>query len=322
MEPYIIRLRRGTDAQWTAANPILSSGEPGYVTDLNQYKIGDGVTDWANLPYTTGPAGPPGDPGVQGPPGEVEEAPSDGSLYVRQNGTWAVLLNSGGIPDVPDNGVAYVRRFNSWVDADNRFEFKSAAASSHNTLQNNINGKENVGVASALLTVHTNAANPHGQYLTDAPNDGLQYARQNGLWAEVSGGGGGGGIPDAPADSVYYGRRNASWVNLDSTFLRPAEILAGANVQVDLATTPGSAIVGVAMNHNDLGLLGGDDHTQYALTDGTRGAFATQAQGALADTAVQQDNTYTSPITRIMPLTQIEYDAIGTPDVNTLYLIV
>jgi len=43
---YEIRLRRGTDAQWSLKNPILSDGEPGYATDLNLYKIGNGIDRW------------------------------------------------------------------------------------------------------------------------------------------------------------------------------------------------------------------------------------------------------------------------------------
>ena len=43
--------RRGTAAQWTAANPVLAAGEIGFETDTNQFKIGDGVNLWAALSY-------------------------------------------------------------------------------------------------------------------------------------------------------------------------------------------------------------------------------------------------------------------------------
>ena len=43
--------RRGTAAQWTAADPILATGEIGYETDTNQFKIGDGVNAWSDLSY-------------------------------------------------------------------------------------------------------------------------------------------------------------------------------------------------------------------------------------------------------------------------------
>lgn len=47
-----IKLRRGTAAQWTSANSVLASGEPGFETDTNKFKIGNGSDPWNNLPYT------------------------------------------------------------------------------------------------------------------------------------------------------------------------------------------------------------------------------------------------------------------------------
>jgi len=41
--------RRGTAAQWTAANPVLAAGEIGYETDTEQFRIGDGTSSWSNL---------------------------------------------------------------------------------------------------------------------------------------------------------------------------------------------------------------------------------------------------------------------------------
>jgi len=53
-----IQFRRGTAAQWSAANPvILSSGEPGFITDTNTLKIGDGTTAFASLSAITGGGG-------------------------------------------------------------------------------------------------------------------------------------------------------------------------------------------------------------------------------------------------------------------------
>lgn len=46
-----IQQRRDTAANWAAYNPILLEGEVGYVLDNpNQYKIGDGVHAWNDLP--------------------------------------------------------------------------------------------------------------------------------------------------------------------------------------------------------------------------------------------------------------------------------
>lgn len=43
--------RRGTAAQWTSADPILASGEIGFESDTNQFKIGDGINHWSDLSY-------------------------------------------------------------------------------------------------------------------------------------------------------------------------------------------------------------------------------------------------------------------------------
>ncbi len=43
--------RRGTAAQWTAANPTLAAGEIGFETDTNKFKVGDGTNTWSNLTY-------------------------------------------------------------------------------------------------------------------------------------------------------------------------------------------------------------------------------------------------------------------------------
>ena len=46
-----IQQRRDTAARWAQYNPVLLEGEVGYVTDdSNQYKIGDGVHTWNELP--------------------------------------------------------------------------------------------------------------------------------------------------------------------------------------------------------------------------------------------------------------------------------
>jgi hypothetical protein len=43
--------RKGTAAQWTAADPILNAGEIGWESDTNKFKIGDGTNHWEDLTY-------------------------------------------------------------------------------------------------------------------------------------------------------------------------------------------------------------------------------------------------------------------------------
>lgn len=67
--PTKIQFRRGTASQWTAANTILAEGEIGLELDTGKFKVGNGVTAWTWLAYSSGPAGPTGPTGPTGPQG-------------------------------------------------------------------------------------------------------------------------------------------------------------------------------------------------------------------------------------------------------------
>ena len=61
-----VQLRRGTAAQWASVNPILVEGELCVELDTEKFKIGNGVSAWNSLPYSSGPYGPTGPQGIQG----------------------------------------------------------------------------------------------------------------------------------------------------------------------------------------------------------------------------------------------------------------
>lgn len=80
-----IQFRRGTAAQWTAANPVMADGEIGLESDTDKMKLGNGVQAWASRPYAnTGPQGPQGiqgntgATGSQGPQGNTGATGSQG----------------------------------------------------------------------------------------------------------------------------------------------------------------------------------------------------------------------------------------------------
>lgn len=67
-------------------------------------------------------------------------------------------------------------------------------------------------------------------------------------------------------------------------------VISAVQTNVTESSRVDSFVVSGGMGVTDHGALTGladDDHTQYALADGTRGTFATTAQGALADSALQ-----------------------------------
>ena len=51
------QLRRDSLADWSASNPVLRPGEPGYDSTTNGLKIGDGTTSWGDLSYIAGGTG-------------------------------------------------------------------------------------------------------------------------------------------------------------------------------------------------------------------------------------------------------------------------
>lgn len=55
----IFQLRRATALDWLRVNPILRLAEPGFESDTNRLKIGDGRSAWSELPYIEGEAATP-----------------------------------------------------------------------------------------------------------------------------------------------------------------------------------------------------------------------------------------------------------------------
>lgn len=154
----------------------------------------------------------------------VEEAPLDGAAYVRVSASWY------GISTIDHNTLA------------SRTAADCHPISAITGLQSALNGK------APLSHVHTledivNAGSMAA--IDDAPQDSNQYARQNGLWTIVTGGGGGSNdhsllinrdladqhpmeaitgldtalsakLDDAPSDGILYGREDGGWVAVSS----------------------------------------------------------------------------------------------------------
>lgn len=75
-----IQLRRGTAAQWTVANTVLSQGEVGVEVDTSKFKIGNGTSTWVVLPYANSIGG-----NIGGLDDVYAVNPDDGSVLVYNN---------------------------------------------------------------------------------------------------------------------------------------------------------------------------------------------------------------------------------------------
>ena len=94
-----IKFRRDTAANWTAEDPVLALGEPGFEQDTNKLKIGDGETAWSGLDYASGGS---------------DSLTSDHNIAITVGNTdyWAIVHrtntdNGDGDGGVEASGVAY-----------------------------------------------------------------------------------------------------------------------------------------------------------------------------------------------------------------------
>lgn len=74
---YRIQIRNGNASEWISVNPVLMEGELAVEKDTRKFKIGDGISNWNNLPYAT-----------MGATGKAIEFDWSGTqLGIRQEGT-------------------------------------------------------------------------------------------------------------------------------------------------------------------------------------------------------------------------------------------
>jgi hypothetical protein len=92
----VIKLRRDTAANWTTADSVLATGEPGVETDTGKLKFGDGASAWTSLSYSSGGASVEvGDSYPVDPePNTLWWDSSDGTLYIYYDSFWVEAVAS------------------------------------------------------------------------------------------------------------------------------------------------------------------------------------------------------------------------------------
>lgn len=168
--------------------------------------------------------------------------------------------------------------------------------------------KDSNGVVHEIGAPPDNPTPEHGDLLGLADDDHPQYhtdARGDARYSQLS----------HDHAGVYEA---AGAVSAHETTHAPADAITEADhASIDHTGLPGVGGGGVT-DHGALDGLADDDHTQYALADGSRGNF--EVAGAAA--AATADKVASSDYDSIVKMTQAAYDALGTPDPATLYVIV
>ena len=107
MSQQRIQFRRDTSGAWALNNPTLAKGEPGYETDTNRWKIGDGNLPWLDLPWKaeTGPEGPQGPQGLTGPPGNGPQGIQGEKGETGSQGPQGIQGSAGGKGEKGETGA-------------------------------------------------------------------------------------------------------------------------------------------------------------------------------------------------------------------------
>ena len=84
-----VQMRRDTLANWNSVNPVLAQGEWGWVIGTEDFKIGDGVHAWLELPYI-----------------QFGEIPNNGTLTIQKNGTTIATFTANQAGDTVANIIA------------------------------------------------------------------------------------------------------------------------------------------------------------------------------------------------------------------------
>lgn len=179
-----------------------------------------------------------------------QEAPKDGGIYGRKNGVWTLVENSGSTnavktvnntaPDVNGNVSINIPTPTPQVNSDwNATSGKAQIlnkptlfSGSYNDLTNkpvlfsgNYNDLTNKPTIPTVPTKVSAFTNDSG-FITEAPNDGKQYARKSNTWAEVQAGGGYDVINSFPttiytyADTTTTAETNIVWNKLSEVATR------------------------------------------------------------------------------------------------------
>jgi hypothetical protein len=190
-------------------------------------------------------------------PYPISDAPNDGNLYGRASGAWATAYSTTNPANYQT--ALQVAAVVAPLMPRSGGNFTGGVGFTAGAVFTNLNLLNIQGGAAGQMVVSTNPTSGilgWATPLSEAPNDGQQYARQSLGWSVITGGGGG-GIADAPNDGTAYARKSAAWAHLTHTditdwtaTLAPYALTAAVPVaSTNPPSMDGTAAVGTATTY-------------------------------------------------------------------------
>ena len=159
--------RRGTAAQWTAANPVLAAGEIGFETDTSKFKMGNGSSTWSALTYFANAAElaaiVDGAPGLLNTLNELAAAIGDDPQFIV---TVATNLTNHETDNTNVHGIANTAALSTQTYADAAAttaqtaaqSYADSAVSTHNSDTTQVHGIANTASLALLTDVTAEAS--------------------------------------------------------------------------------------------------------------------------------------------------------------------
>lgn len=329
----IIRFRRGTTHEWASSSPqpdgeVLKLGEPGYEKDTGKIKIGDGITGWNNLPYTS--AGIIVVEDIDHLINDVIQAGSGIDVNFNDNND-TLTISSSGVNNPLNNSVLTSDGSNTGIAAQPNLSFDGIRMTIKCSCSSGSSGLTVIGDQRSTMIRSNVYSNPRSietedGILTQRDTSRLIFLNTRGTESSPSGLEVGDTIFIIRGDAYNpYGTLNAvGTVENRSTRIMGTVSNSGTSYlgsSLTFQTTSGSG--SQIWDHSMIFDHDGDLIINNGLTLGS--GSITFPDDTVQTSAGIPSNTALVPnsisITNIVSISQANYDAIVTKDSSTLYII-